>query len=145
MTHGEFIKTNMQIDIPKGPSFNSPEGRFTATLSEVREVEGKGKIGPYVRFIWDLDPIDDDWDYLVGKNYPLSPKGPVGLLDDLKSWLGPVLSVLNSPDNKLDPDELIGRRADLEIGHIHNETYARPFVHIKGIYPEGTFRLKRVA
>lgn len=132
--------------LPKYPNYMVPEGRYLAKLVEVVGLPGKYDDEQILRFKWQiLDLPSDDWDYMVAKNYQDGPIVAKKLRDDLKSWLGNSYRALSTINGRWDPKILIGRRAELQVGHIRNDDHRTPFVYIKGIFPDTTIDLEQAA
>jgi len=56
----------------------------------------------------------------------------------IESWLG---AEFFSRNTTVDFEQLIGRSADLDIIHRHNDGYERPYVFIEAIRPAGSLKL----
>src|SRR5271170_6043011 len=106
----------MKISIPKQNNFDVPEGKYRARLTDVIELKDE------VRLRFEIQISDQK--YLAGKNYEPLLKSGSELRNDLDSW-----GCINFAEGEeLDLDALIGKEADLEIQHKHNEGYNKPYV-----------------
>jgi hypothetical protein len=132
----------MNIDFPKEPSWDCPEGSHSLRLTQIQRFDHhitKSKTEE-VRFVWDVISIDDpQLIYQVAKKYPLNCDRGSELRDDLKNWLGSELNKFVGADRNLDLDKLIGLEADGWVVHIPNTRFPKPFVYLKTIAPKGTF------
>ena len=119
--------------------FDVPEGNFAAELINVGpyEQETKDGITDLIRFVFRVQlPGKDNQTGLAGKNIdPESAK----LQRFLTRWLGK--EFISSSGDTLDPETLVGKKAEVKIRHISNAGYSRPYCDVEGAYPLGTLNL----
>lgn len=131
----------MVIPISRESTFDVPAGKYRATLKEVIHLENrptKRGLENQVRLLFELQtPEFTGKQYLAGKNYETSLGVGSALRKDLASWRGCDLTDEELRNGTFDLDCLIGRPADVQIAHVTNAGFAKPFVHIKGIRPPG--------
>lgn len=129
----------MEIAIGRETSFDVPKGKYRAILRDViQNRPNKHGIGPQVRLLFEIQaPDESDKDYLAGKNYEPTLAPGSSLRKDLASWRGRDLTDEEILSGTLDLRSMIGQPADLQIAHVQNIGFAKPFVRIKAIRPPG--------
>lgn len=121
----------MILEIDFEHSFLAPEGRFQGTCTEVREIEKKTKKGvqKFLRFLFELDLVEDGTKYRVGRDFPLNDTK--GLQEVLKEWLGASVR-----GKRIDTANLKGQRATLDVVHIPpRQDHEEAFRHVNRILP----------
>ncbi len=128
----------MNIEIPKQQCWVPPEGNYPATCLDAGPIQrrNEGNWEDWLRLIFEVH-VDDDRNvqYLAQKKYRLPLMPGHDLLQDLIGWLGRDFLEKKS---KLDPSTLKGKDADLQLVHITNERYEKPFVYIRSIHSQGS-------
>lgn len=124
----------MQIALPRVPCWNCPEGQHSATCLDAR-VQSEIKDGKPVQtllLVFEIDVNDDEnVQYLAKRKYdlPIGIKSP--LVTHLNEWLG---SNWRKSNRQFDPELLKGRKAQVNLIHIRNASYPKPYVHIDSIW-----------
>jgi len=133
----------MIIRISREPTFDVPEGKYRAVLTEVINLEDrKTKTGwaDQVRLLFEIvAPQAANTCYLVGKNYEPSLAKNSDLRKDLAGWRGYDLTEQEIAAGSVNLESMIGKEADIKVAHIKNEGFPKPYVFIKAIRPPGTF------
>ena len=130
----------MKITIPN-PTLNNPtpkhnpwmiaEGSYRAVLKQVKPQAGK------LRFVFSVTVPGCAYASMAGKNYLNDLSMCSALRNDLICWRGHDLTPEEYQAGSIDTNALLGRPADIQIGHIDNDGYGQPFVYIKAIFPPG--------
>jgi hypothetical protein len=113
----------MIINIPMEESFLAPEGTFKGTCTDVRFLDKQTKkkgLVTHVRFLFDLEPIQEGIQYRVGAEFP---KDDAKLFAFLKQWLGYGIG-----GKSFDLQTVRGKQGIIEVVHIppkgeHEEAY----------------------
>jgi len=132
----------MICQIPKDDCYDLPEGRYRATLANVRV---KPKPSPnrsdqqQIRLLFAVHiPSISNKNPMAGRTFNLDLKRGSDLRTFVESWLG--ADWFNS-NTTVDFEQLVGFSADITLNHLHHDGYQRPFVNIESIHPVGTLTL----
>jgi len=126
--------------IPKDDTYDLPEGRYRAVLSSARTLlKPTSRTTQQVRLLFNVNiPSLKNKNPMAGRtfNFDLSRRSELRCF--IESWLG---AEFFSRNTTVDFEQLIGRSADLDIIHRHNDGYERPYVFIEAIRPAGSLKL----
>jgi len=119
-------------------TFEIPEGTFSATLDEVREVRKPTSDGMsvFVRFLWRIESLSTESKIaMAAKNYApvLHENSELRLM--LEGWLGREWIEKQQKAGQVDFRSIEGHKADLVIRHIKNSSHKKPFRHVEAVLP----------
>ena len=109
------------------------EGDYHAVVKQVKP-QGYGK----VRLVFTVTVPGCPSPCLAGKNYLNDLSYGSVFRNDLFALRGHDVTPEEIRRGSIDTNDLVAKPAEIRIGHIENEGYGDPFVHIKEIYPPGT-------
>lgn len=129
-------------------TFDIPEGTFTATLDEVRELRKPTSEGAavYIRFLWRLDALcSESRIAMAGKNYPTTLHENSELRLMLETWLGKEWVAEQQRAGRIDFKSIEGCKATLDIKLIKNSSHRKPFRNIELVLPPGAVAQPTIA
>lgn len=128
----------MTLTIEPAKRWDAPEGTFDATFYEIKEVNDKRTNKRMFRMVWQIEDFTSPSEIMcAARNFEPTLACGSELRKALVSWLGEELMGQYIKSGQFDFDLLKERKARLEIVHLHNESYPRPFVMIESILPPG--------
>lgn len=132
----------MICNIPKDDCYDLPQGRFNATLANVR-VKPKPSTNrsdqQQIRLLFAVQiPSIKNKNPMAGRTFNFDLKRGSDLRTFIESWLGVDYFSRNTT---VDFEQLVGRSADITLNHLHHDGFNRPFVNIDSIHPSGLLTL----
>ena len=126
--------------IPRDDTYDLPEGRYRAVLNSARMLlKAANRPVQQVRLLFTVSiPSLVNKKPMAGRTFNFDLGRRSELRGSLESWLGGEWFANNTT---VDFEQLIGRSADLNLIHRHNDGYDRPFVNIEAIHPAGSLKL----
>jgi hypothetical protein len=127
--------------IPRDDIYDLPEGRYRAVLSSVRTQTKPTTSRPVeqIRLLFAVNiPSLKHKNPKAGRTFNFDLKRGSELRVVVESWLGADWFNRNTT---VDFEALVGRAADLNLIHRHNDGYDRPYVFIEAIHPAGSLKL----
>jgi hypothetical protein len=125
----------MKIKIPEKVSYDAPEGWVRGRLIQPHPIKGSAPGQEGARFTFEiLYPTSGSQKIHVGKSYPADQTAK--LQQDLETWMGEDITTIID-NGEYDLSKLEGKEAELELVHIRNKAYAKPYVFLKEIRPAG--------
>ena len=130
----------MILEIPRSTTFECPEGRFAAVLTEVKDKfqSSMGESQKQIRLVFEpkIPPVKHKT-VLAGKNFLPSLAQGSELRTCLDTWMGEDF-IPSQTGGRFELESLIGRECEIETVHIRDPKHKNPFVCIAGIYPPST-------
>jgi outer membrane receptor protein involved in Fe transport len=126
--------------IPRDDTYDLPEGRYRAVLSSARTLlKGTNRPVQQLRLLFAVSiPSLVNKNPMAGRTFNFDLGRRSELRGFLESWLGTESFVNNTA---VDFEQLVGRSADVNLIHRHNDGYNRPFVFIEAIHAPGSLQL----
>lgn len=132
----------MQIQVCSEPRWDVPAGSYHATLERIVAVfpDRSNPGQEWVRLCFKVHhPHFTKREYVAARNYPQCLQTDCELRHVVRCLKGGAdLTDEEIDGGNVELDAYIGRQVDLELVHIKNSGYPKPYVHIRGIYPLGT-------
>jgi len=135
----------LKIQFPKEQAFqewqNVPEGHHRAILDKFGPRQSStGKAG--YRLTWcTRDPETNEKQFAANNYYG---NGVDLLIKSIQLWLGDELQNHLDENNCLNPDDLLGLEADIEVTHIKTAGYDRPLCIAKKFAAPGTLVKRQI-
>ena len=130
----------MILEIPRSTTFECPEGRFAAVLTEVKDKfqSSMGESQKQIRLVFEpkIPPVKHKT-VLAGKNFLPSLAPGSELRTCLDTWMGEDF-IPSQNGGRFDLKSLIGRECEIATVHLSDSKHKNPFVCITGIYPPST-------
>lgn len=132
----------MQTNVIGEPRWDVPAGIYRATLKKVSSVPSNQNVPvlDMARLCFNVHhPRFKKRDYWAGRNFKACLQLDCELRDVVRCLRGGVdLTDEEIETGKLNLEAYIGKQVDLELVHIKNSRYRKPYIFIRGIYATGT-------
>ena len=137
---GHTPKGNSMItaEIPREVTFDLPEGRYAATVSDVRQVLKQSGTKPQqnIRFLFDvtIPGLSEQMDTMAGRTFKLD----LNPGSDLRNWLSGLLGskfFKERAGQYINFDSLIGNDCEVKLEHLYGNGFDRPLVVVAQIFP----------
>jgi hypothetical protein len=127
----------MLIELEPDYCFLVPEGVYAGTCLNVQPklIKAEEKL----RITFKVDELSNPaTTYVVARNFDKSLRQGSSFRNFLEDWLGEEFFRRSLKGKTFDPSVLIGQRGDVEVTHIFNEKYEKPYVFLHSVHPLGS-------
>jgi hypothetical protein len=132
-------ETYMKLKLGLNDTFDCPEGKFKGVLERVAEPKKRinKPCASQVRYTFRVRTTESK-EYLVARTFCADLSFGSELYSFLDSWLDGKFEPFLDSSGEVDLNLLLGKEANLLIGHWADGSRDKPFVKIAGIFPVGT-------